>query len=406
MQTDPTPDRRQRVAIPEHPGIFRRGASYVVPYRDRGKWRSRAFRTLTEAKRFKAKTDSGDTRPDSREPFSGYAKRWLDTYQGRTAKGLSDPTRASYRDAIERLAIPFFGTTRLEHIDPPLLRRYIDHLASKRPAPGGRGKRNPTRKGHMAPDTVRRHYAPVRALLATAYEDGLIARNPAAGVRVIVKDRRVAKPKRLTPEQTQALLAHMPAAHAELAYFLASTGVRISEALGARWEHLGAAPNGRPVVRIPRDATKTDAGERNIPLTPETARMLTRRRAEAIYGAEGDPIFPTEAGTPMDDHNYRERAFNPARRAAGLPWATPHKLRHGLASLMAERGYSPAQIAAQLGHADGGALALRVYVHPALHEAPEFVDGLLTGGNGGNAGGNTMAESGRIPTGGPVGKAL
>ena len=62
--------------------------------------------------------------------------------------------------------------------------------------------------------------------------------------------------------------------------------------------------------------------------------------------------------------------FNPARDAAGVPWATPHKLRHGLASLMAERGYSPAQIAAQLGHADGGALALRVYVHPALHEAP------------------------------------
>ena len=73
---------------------------------------------------------------------------------------------------------------------------------------------------------------------------------------------------------------------------------------------------------------------------------------------------------------------------------------------MAERGYSPAQIAAQLGHADGGALALRVYVHPALHEAPEFVDGLLSGGNGGNAGGNTKAESGRISGEGASAKAL
>ena len=248
---------------------------------------------------------------------------------------------------------------------------------------------------------MRRHYAPVRALLATAYEDGLIARNPAAGVRVIVKDKRTAKPKRLTPEQTQALLSHMPAEHAELAYFLAATGVRISEALGARWEHLSTAPSGRPVLNIPRDSTKTDAGERIIPLTPETARMLTRRRAEAKFSAEGDPIFPSDAGSPMDDHNYRKRVFNPARTAAGVPWATPHKLRHGLASLMAERGYSPAQIAAQLGHADGGALALRVYVHPALHEAPEFVDGLLSGGNGGNAGGNTLAESDRNSDEGP-----
>ena len=106
-----------------------------------------------------------------------------------------------------------------------------------------------------------------------------IARNPAAGVRVIVKDKRTAKPKRLTPEQTQTLLSHMPAEHAELAYFLAATGVRISEALGARWGHLSTAPSGRPVLNIPRDTTKTDAGERIIPLTPETARMLTRRRS-------------------------------------------------------------------------------------------------------------------------------
>jgi hypothetical protein len=37
-----------------------------------------------------------------------------------------------------------------------------------------------------------------------------------------------------------------------------------------------------------------------------------------------------------------------------------------MASLMAERGYSPAQIAAHLGHADGGVLALRTYVHAEL----------------------------------------
>jgi integrase len=198
----------------------------------------------------------------------------------------------------------------------------------------------------------------------------------------------------------------MPTGHAELAYFLAATGVRISEALGARWEHLSTAPSGRPVLNIPRDSTKTDAGARIIPLTPETARMLTRRRAEAKFSAEGEPIFPSDAGSPMDDHNYRKRVFNPARTAAGVPWATPHKLRHGLASLMAERGYSPAQIAAQLGHADGGALALRVYVHPALHEAPEFVDGLLSGGNGGNAGGNTGPQSDGISGEDETAKAL
>jgi integrase-like protein len=107
--------------------------------------------------------------------------------------------------------------------------------------------------------------------------------------------------------------------------------------------------------------SKTRAGERTIPLSPETARMLTRRRAAAKFAADADPIFPSEAGKPVDDHNYRQRVFKPAAKRAGVPWASPHKLRHGMASLMAERGYGAAEIAAMLGHADGGAGAQDVH---------------------------------------------
>jgi len=50
-----------------------------------------------------------------------------------------------------------------------------------------------------------------------------------------------------------------------------------------------------------------------------------------------------------------------------------------VASLMAERGYSPAQIAAHLGHADGGVLALRTYIHADALETPDFLDETLRG---------------------------
>jgi integrase len=50
---------------------------------------------------------------------------------------------------------------------------------------------------------------------------------------------------------------------------------------------------------------------------------------------------------------------------AGLPRATPRQLCHGLASMMAEQGFSAAEIAAQLGHADRGVTALRSYVRQA-----------------------------------------
>jgi integrase len=103
-----------------------------------------------------------------------------------------------------------------------------------------------------------------------------------------------------------------------------------------------------------------------------------RRRTVAGFGAATDPIFPNATGAPMDDHNYRRRVFKPAAKRAGVPWATPHKLRHGMASLMAEQGYGAADIAAMLGHADGGVLALKTYIHPKVR-AVDFVDDVLAG---------------------------
>lgn len=103
----------------------------------------------------------------------------------------------------------------------------------------------------------------------------------------------------------------------------------------------------------------TDAGLRTIPLSPETTRRLNRRRAESRFGSAHDLIFASFDGTAIDQHNWRQRVFKPAARRAGVPWATPHKLRHGNASLLAREGLTPSQIASHLGHADGGVLPSR-----------------------------------------------
>lgn len=344
----------RRSPVPGHPGIYTKGNRYVVRYRHHGALHSKSFRTLSEAKRFKGKADAGDAKPTSTQTFQAYATEWLKSYTGRTAKGLSEGTRESYRDAIERMAIPYFRTTRLDRIGPPQVRQFIAHLAEE----------------GLAPNSVRRVYAPVRTLFATAYDDGLLPSNPAAGVRVIVKDTRPRKPKWLTPDQTKALLTAMPAEHADLAYFLAATGARISEALTARWADIDGG-----VWSVKE--SKTEAGLREIPLSPETLRRLTVKRTQSPYAAPGDPIFPSVTGSVVEPHNWRRRIFKPAAVAAGVPWATPHKLRHGMASLMANQGYSASQIAAHLGHADGGVLALKTYIHPDRLDSAEFVDAAL-----------------------------
>jgi integrase len=364
------PEHRQKLVVPGHPGIFKKGQRYLVTYRHKGRQTSRSFRTLSEASRYKAQVAAGDAQPTSREPFRRYAERWIAVYSGRTSGGVASLTRDSYADAIVRVAVPYFGTTRIDEIDAPMMRDFIRSLAAR----------------GFAQATVRRYYAPVRALLATAYEDGLIRTNPAANVRVIAP-RTTARKRRLTPAETRALLAQMPPEHADLAYVLAATGLRIGEALSARWSDFGQSVDGRPALTVPK--SKTPSGQRVIPLSPETLRRLVLRRSGAAFPAGGDPIFPNRFGRPIDAHNYRQRVFNPAARLAGVEWATPHTLRHGIASLMADHGSTPSQIASLLGHADGGVLALKTYIHAEMIDAPSFIDDALILVRGGSTAGST-----------------
>jgi integrase len=93
------------------------------------------------------------------------------------------------------------------------------------------------------------------------------------------------------------------------------------------------------VLRIPD--SKTDAGVRSVPLAPEFNRRLLRRRAAAGWATDADPIFTSWTGTPLDARNWRREVGRPAVEAADVV-ATPHTLRHSLASLLFERGHTAA----------------------------------------------------------------
>ena len=357
MGNQATPESRKMIPVEGHPGIWRRGNRYVVKYTDRGQVRKKFLRTLTEAKKFKASAAAaGDVRPASSKTFKSYATEWLQTYRGRGAKGITAETRESYAHALTAHAIPFFRTTQLGRIDPPMLKRYVEHLEKK----------------GLSAATIRRYHAPVRALLATAYEDRLISHQP--NVRVVVRNaRRAKKRKHLTAHETAQLLAEIPPDHADLALLLARTAARISEALNAVYGGIGQDVDGGPMLSFPK--SKTEAGLRPIPLTPDAARMLTRRRARA-GASDDDLIFPNGAGNPYDRRAWTRRVFKPAARRAGVPWASPHMLRHGVATLMAAQGYEAHDIAMMLRHADGGALAQRTYMHPKVRKV-DFLDDVL-----------------------------
>jgi integrase len=117
---------------------------------------------------------------------------------------------------------------------------------------------------------------------------------------------------------------------------------------------------------------------------------------------ELDLVFRTERGTPVNP-NHASRAF--ARMAASVGLAAhPHLMRHALASAMAANKEPASIIAAQLRHADGGALAQRVYIHQLPKTAPRLagvIEGcsVLRRGTPGGADGVGWASGGGKPEG-------
>ncbi len=77
-----------------------------------------------------------------------------------------------YADSLERLAIPFFERYRLCDIDRKLVRKYIKHLEVKH---------------NLAPASVKKNFAVVKSLFATAYDDEDIRSDPATNMRLASK---------------------------------------------------------------------------------------------------------------------------------------------------------------------------------------------------------------------------
>lgn len=286
----------------------------------------------------KGEAARGRKRRDTRETFAQYAQRWVRSYRGRTARGVSPRTIAGYARDLERHVLPVLGPMRLSAIDPSDVRELVRRLEMK-------GLRR---------NTVRGVIASVRALLATAHGDGLIATNPASGLRLPMED--TAKRKHLEDDELRALYEATDPQWQLAIRLLAFSGCRISEFIALRWSDLDfdlrtlridCQWDASSKSRIP---PKSRHGVRTIRLTADLIADLRRWRLASKFSTDDHPLFPSRNGSPLNQSNFDNRVFRPAAKAAGLEWATPHSLRHTCGTRLARQGYRAEEIAAWLGH--------------------------------------------------------
>jgi integrase len=145
-------------------------------------------------------------------------------------------------------------------------------------------------------------------------------------------------------------------------------GLRVSELCGLDGPHLDLRA-GR--LRVPRSATKSDAGERIVPIVPALQSRLTAHREQHPAG-HGQPAFPTRNGTRQHPDNIRSRILAPIReraeRAARVRGSAPDRaydatsLRRTFASILAVCDVLPrrAMYLILMGHTDP-TLTLAVY---------------------------------------------
>jgi integrase len=334
----------------------------------------------------------GEYRTLSRVTFAEYAVEWITSYAGRTSRGIRDATRDDYRKRLGLDeegqptgdgAVAFFGRVQLAAIEPRDIKAYAKHVSAR----------------GVAPNTVWLAIAPVKALLATAVEEGLIRSNPSAGVRLALsrpdegEDSHV---KALSEEELGKLLEAIPASWRLFFEFLAESGLRIGEAVGLRW---GDVDFSRRRVEVRRryyrgsfDTPKSRYGRRDVPLSTRLARELEARwlLEEDVEGL----VFPSATGTVLDAANLMRRVLKPAARSAGVPWAGFHSLRHTAATRLFRRGVNAKTVQVWLGH-HSPAFTLSVYVHLLSDDLPDADDVFGDTPDGGNESATSATETSR-----------
>jgi integrase len=122
-------------------------------------------------------------------------------------------------------------------------------------------------------------------------------------------------------------------------------------------------------VRIRREITKTDAGERVLPMLPAVRARLIDHRARRPYGPR-TPVFATRDGRPNTPNNVLHTVLAPVHAQANalleadgqppIAHLTPHTLRRTFASILGVCRVDTRRAVALMGHTDAR-MTLGVY---------------------------------------------
>ena len=278
-------------------------------------------------------------KPTTRLAFTDLVEKW----KAAVVPTLKDSTAANYQYNLERYLVPAFGSREIASITRFDVEMF---LVEKSKA--------------CSRNTLRGMRAALHGVLSWAVDHEWLPKNACSGVKLPMAGKREERPK-ITAEQVASLVAHVPEPVATLILFVAVTGVRIAEAVGIKWSDFdGDVLHIQRRIYERREGTpKTRSSDRHIPIP---ATLL--RRLQTL--GEGEWIFRTSAGTPLDPKNAMNRHLRPAATALGIKLGGWHSFRHAFSTKLL-RKYPVKVVSEILGHSDIET-TLSIYQHPEVED--------------------------------------
>ncbi|OBA98271.1 hypothetical protein A5666_22780 [Mycolicibacterium fortuitum] len=320
---------------------------------------------------------------------------WLTAKSARVKPTTADAYTAALQPVVDR-----YGDVKAQAITKHDVEVLITELRT-----------GTTERGVWKRTSINPMLARWKKVWADLHAQGILARNVVALVEALRKPS--GEPAMKTDDSlSEAEVELLVKAHAdgvdsyarrrEPFVHLALLGLRRAELAGLRWSAIdldGETPT--LTVRSTRVATaagvveqddaKTISSARTLPIPPHLLPILQRVHTEQIAarrrlgerweGGDDHHVFCHDLGAALSPRTLNAW-WNKSLSDAGLPHRRLHASRHTAASLLSLRGAPVPMIAAWLGHADGGVLAMRVYVHTPGAALAETA-ALLSKGNGG-----------------------
>jgi integrase len=382
----PVVHRGQRVqglwVRPKSEDDRREGDTYEVVFRDEtGAQRQKTLkartvqRAVVEAEEYRTQIRRGEIVVSSRLTVNELAEEYFTLMDSLVATGERSPR-----------TLDLYQQRYRTHIEPTLGRKRVQDVRAEQIAAIYAKQRG---KG-IAPWTISGTHTILSGLFRFALTRGYIASNPLDRLAKIEKPKQVSErqARRLSEDDVRRLCASATDRYRPIVTTIAWTGMRVSEALGLRWQDVDFdAREIRVSGQLTEEKTikkpKTRAGGRSIPLLPVVEHALREHRKKQLelgnYGAER-LVFTTAQGNPLNRHNVRNKGIQYAADKAGLnpegtTKITTHDLRRTFIShLILGLGLDPVRVSKIAGHSNVS-VTLNVYADEfdkALHRDDLF----------------------------------